>query len=78
MRRLHLNELKPETEATVLSIEGGHAAGRRLESLGIRPGVRIKKISKHFWQGPVTVLVKKTKIAIGHGMAEKVIVEVER
>jgi len=61
----------------VISIDKGHGIVRRLEAMGIRPGQRITKISAMFMRGPVTVQVKNTRIALGHGMASKIIVEPE-
>lgn len=72
---MNLNELKNKETAVVRDLQGGEQFARRLETLGIRKGIKITKISSHFWRGPVTVLVGKTKIAIGHGMAGKIIVE---
>ena len=72
---MNLNELKTKESATVINILGGDEVKRRVETLGIRPGKSLVKISAHFWRGPVTILLGKTKIAIGHGMANKIIVE---
>jgi len=47
-------------------------AGR---ALGIRPGKRITKVGSMFMRGPVTVQLDSTQVAIGFGMANKVIVE---
>ncbi len=76
MGLMHLTKIKADQKAIVREILGGHGVSRRLEALGIRPGKEITKISSHFWHGPVTVLVGKAKVAIGHGMAEKIMVEV--
>ena len=76
MEQMYLTQLKTGQAGVVKEITGGHGAARRLESLGIRPGKKITKISSHFWRGPVTVMVDKMKVAIGHGMAEKILVEV--
>jgi ferrous iron transport protein A len=75
MEEKHLTQVKNKETAVVKTIIGGHGIERRLESMGIRPGKRITMISRHFWGGPVTVMVDRTKVAIGHGMARKVIVE---
>ncbi|NQT32277.1 MAG: ferrous iron transport protein A [Candidatus Omnitrophica bacterium] len=72
---MYLTELRNGQTAVVKDIEGGGGAKDRLESLGIMPEKKITKISSHFWGGPVTVMIGKTKVAIGHGMAKKIIVE---
>ena len=64
MKEMYLTQLEANQTAVVKEITGGHGASRRLESMGIRPGKRITKISSHFWRGPVTVLVGKSKVAI--------------
>jgi len=49
----------------------------RLNALGIRPGRRITKVSSMFMRGPVTVRMGQTQIAIGFGMANRILVEVD-
>jgi ferrous iron transport protein A len=72
---MNLTELKAKHTAVVIDILGGHGAERRLETMGIRRGKKVTMISSHFWGGPVTVTVDKAKVAIGHGMAKKILVE---
>lgn len=62
---------------TVLQILGGYGLTRRLQALGVRPGKKLTKISSMFGHGPVTVRVDDTQIAIGFGMADKIIVELD-
>ncbi len=76
MKEIHLTRLGAKQTAVVKEIAGGYKVIRRLESMGIRPGKSITMISSHFWRGPVTVMVGKAKVAIGHGIAQKIIVEV--
>jgi ferrous iron transport protein A len=59
----------------VVQIQGGHGLINRLSALGIRPGKRITKVGSMFMRGPVTVQLDSTQVAIGFGMANKVIVE---
>jgi len=72
----YLIHLRRGETAVVKELLGGEAARHRLETLGVRSGKSITMISTHFWRGPVTIMINKTKIAIGYGMAEKIIVEV--
>jgi len=76
MKEIYLTQLKAKQTAAIKEIAGGHEVARRLESIGIRPGKSITIISAHFWRGPITVMVGKAKVAIGHGMAQKIIVEI--
>jgi ferrous iron transport protein A len=61
--------------ATVLQIKGGHGMINRLNALGILPGKKITKVSTMFMRGPVTIEVDRAQIAIGFGMAKKIIVK---
>jgi len=49
---------------------------RRLEALGIRPGKKVTKISSMLFRGPVTLRVDNAQVAVGFGMADRVVVEV--
>jgi ferrous iron transport protein A len=73
-----LTEMDTGESGKVVDILGGRGAFRRLEALGIRIGKKITKKSRGFLWGPVTVQVGETQIGIGHGMASKVMVEVEK
>ncbi len=62
----------------VLRIDGGHVLVNRLNALGIIPGKRITKISSMLMRGPVTIEVNRAQVAIGLGMASKIIVELDK
>ena len=72
---MRLTDLDADETAVIKEIEGGLKVKMRLEAMGIRPGIKVTKISSHFWRGPVTLKVGTAKVAIGHGMAQRVIVE---
>jgi len=61
----------------VVQIQGGHGLVNRLNSLGIRPGKRITKTSSMIMRGPVTIEVDRAQVAIGFGMARRIIVELD-
>jgi len=61
----------------VIQIQGGHGLVNRLNSLGIRPGKRITKTSSMIMRGPVTIQVDRAQVAIGFGMARRIIVELD-
>jgi ferrous iron transport protein A len=60
----------------VVGFQGGKGMVHRLETRGIRIGHKITKISNQLMRGPVTVKVGHTTLAIGHGIASRVMVEV--
>jgi len=61
----------------VVQIQGGHGLVNRLNSLGIRPGKRITKTSSMIMRGPVTIQVDRAQVAIGFGMARRIIIELD-
>ena len=73
-----LTQMKPGETGIVKEIQGGHGLVRKLQSMGLRPGKKITKVSSHFWRGPQTVEVGNIQIAVGFGMAKSILVEVKR
>jgi ferrous iron transport protein A len=69
--------MKSGQSGTVVQVVGGMNACKRLQGLGIRIGKKITKTSSMFMRGPVSVKTGHTKIAIGFGLAGKVIVELD-
>ncbi|MFC1898931.1 ferrous iron transport protein A [Chloroflexota bacterium] len=61
----------------VVQIQGGHGPVNRLNPLGIRPGKSVTKISSMIMRGPVTIEVDRAQVAIGFGMARRIIVELD-
>ncbi len=68
-----LFQLADNTTAEVLDILGGFGLKRKLESLGIRTGVKLFKVSQT--TGPVILKIGASHLAVGRGMASKIIVE---
>jgi|LSQX01.3.fsa_nt_gb ferrous iron transport protein A len=72
---LTLNQLNDDSKAVVMNINGGSNLVKKLNALGIREGVVLTKESQSFLRGPVTVKIGQSKIAVGYGMAEKILVK---
>jgi len=70
-----LARMQTGQSGVVVQIQGGHGLINRLNSLGIRPGKRITKLSSMIMRGPVTIQVDRAQVAIGFGMARRIIVE---
>jgi len=75
---IDLTEMQPGETGIVEEMQGGYGYIRKLQSMGVRSGKKITKVSSHFWRGPQTVEVDNVQIAIGFGMAKRIIVEVKR
>jgi ferrous iron transport protein A len=74
-KELMLVNLETGDVGLIVKILGGYNLIRKLDSLGIRPGKNITMISSMLMNGPITVKVNNTKVAIGRGMADKIMVE---
>ena len=72
-----LARMQISQSGVVVQIQGGHGLINRLNSLGIRPGKRITKLSSMIMRGPVTIQVDRAQVAIGFGMANRIIVELD-
>lgn len=78
MNQINLLRAPAQKEVTVVDIQAGPIPRRRLLSMGIHPGDRLIKFNGANW-GPVlirNVTQKASKIAIGRGLAQKIIVSV--
>ena len=72
-----LRQMQSGQSGKVIQVQGGIGLASRLSALGVRPGKKITKVSSMLMRGPVTVQSGNTRMAIGFGMANKIIVEVE-
>lgn len=70
-----LTQLKEKERGIIVEIQGGLKLIKKLEVLGIRPGVEIVKLSSHILKGPQTIQVGNTQVAIGFNIAKKIVVE---
>jgi ferrous iron transport protein A len=68
-------DLKKGESALVLGMHGGWGMRRRLEAMGLYPGVMLKKISDQIFGGPIIIKVGNTEFAIGRNMARRIFVQ---
>jgi len=71
-------ELAPGEEGTIVSLGGGPGAQARLRALGLSEGQRVRNVSRIGWGGPVVLLVNRAQVAVGRGMARKIVVRVKK
>jgi len=76
--QLTLAQMRTGQTGTVVEVLGGHGLVRRLDALGIRPGKKVTKLSSTLFHGPVILRADSTQVAVGFGMARKIIVELDR
>jgi ferrous iron transport protein A len=72
---MDLTQLKAGEKAVFMGAEGGCGMIAKLEAMGIRPSITITKISAQFMHGPVIIKAGNTQLAIGFGMAKRIMVE---
>ncbi len=66
-----LSQLRAGEAATIVVIEGGRGLRQKLFLRGLFEGKVVRMVSNH---GPVVVEVDRSVVAIGRGMAQKIIV----
>ncbi|MBN2116419.1 MAG: ferrous iron transport protein A [Anaerolineales bacterium] len=69
-----LSELPVKKRALVRALCGGKGFASRMGTLGFVPG-SIVTMMQNYGRGPVLVLVKNVRVALGRGEARKVLVE---
>jgi ferrous iron transport protein A len=76
--QLTLAQMRTGQTGMVVGVLGGHGLVRRLDALGIRPGKKVTKLSSTLFHGPVILRADSTQVAVGFGMARKIIVELDK
>jgi len=74
--KVSLIEMESGESGTVVDFLGGQGFMNRLDALGIRLCKEITKVSSMLMRGPIIVGVDNATIAIGYGMARKIMLEV--
>ncbi len=77
MKKLTLIQMKEKQKGKVLEFSGGESLQNKFVSMGIYPGREIIKLSHFALRGPVAIKVGGSILALGHGMASKILLEVE-
>ncbi len=68
-----LSALRTGEEGVITELVGGHNLRSRMVSLGMTPGAPVV-VLQNFGRGPLIVRVRDTRVALGRGEAEKIIV----
>ncbi|NOX44362.1 MAG: ferrous iron transport protein A [Caldiserica bacterium] len=70
-----LEALPVGRRARVVRIDGGRGLVARLARLGVVPGAEVEVISRAPVGGPILVEVDGARVALGRGVARRVVVE---
>jgi len=72
----NLADVTPGSKVRVVEIRGGLGIRQRLSCLGIHPGDLMIVQASGIMRGPVLVSIHGNKVALGRGVASKIMVEV--
>ena len=70
---VRLSQMREGEKGIVVDVQGGYRARQRLLGMGIAPGVKIVVIKAGF-PGPYIIALGSTRLALGRGIANRVIV----
>ncbi|MEA1936318.1 MAG: FeoA family protein [Thermodesulfobacteriota bacterium] len=70
---MSLTMVSPGKRVKVVSLSGGRGMQERLISMGLGPGSEIE-VMRRGAPGPFIVAVGETRLAVGAGMAQKIMV----
>ena len=65
--------VRPGETVSVVGIAGGRGLARRLTDMGLTPGVKIRVVNNYL-PGPVMIELRGSKVALGHGVSQKIMV----
>ncbi|MCE1253998.1 MAG: ferrous iron transport protein A [Anaerolineae bacterium] len=71
---MHLAMVSPGETVRLVSVEGGLDVRKRLADLGLNIGESLSVIQSDS-QGPMILAVKESRLALGRGVAHKLLVE---
>jgi ferrous iron transport protein A len=71
-----LEKVEKGVQAVVKQIHGGYRIRQSLGRLGVHPEDKLKVLRSGFLGGPVLIEIHGTEVGIGHGMAERIEVDV--
>ena len=72
---ISLDQIHENKRAKVVDIQGGAGIRQRLSNMGIHPGDTITLLRFGALQGPILIEVHGSQVALGRGIASRIIVE---
>ncbi|MFA5089760.1 MAG: FeoA family protein [Candidatus Omnitrophota bacterium] len=77
MKKISLVQIKANRKGRVTEVLGGLNLQNRLMSMGVFKGKEVTKLSHVGLRGPVVIKAGRSILALGHGVAAKVIINLE-
>jgi DtxR family Mn-dependent transcriptional regulator len=72
-----IDQLKKGERGKVSFIRGEHKVLQRLSDMGLTPGTEVTVVKSAPFHGPLEILVRGSRLALGRGMTEIIFVEAE-
>jgi len=76
-KSISLLDLKEGQKGVIVSVSGGYGVTQRLTDMGLTPGTEFEMLRKGRLC-PVEISVRGSKLAIGCGVAAKILVKVKK
>ena len=74
-RCLPLTMVGPGCQVRLAAITAGPALAHRLAGMGLTPGVALEVVRDD--GGPVLLAVRETRLALGRGMAQHILIQID-
>ena len=71
----NLEQAQLRLPVRISGIDGGHEVRARLATMGLLPGAVLSVLNRGPLGGPLLIEIDGTRIALGRGVARKVLVE---
>jgi ferrous iron transport protein A len=75
MTAVSMIEMVSGSRGRVVRIGGGRGMVARLSSLGIVPGAEVTMVNRYGRGGPVVIEVGRSQVAVGRGMAGRILID---
>jgi len=69
-----LSLVSPGTEVRLVAVRGGQGVRKRLADLGLNIGMTVRVVVLN-GDGPLLLAVKESRLALGRGLAHKILVQ---
>lgn len=76
--RGHARHERVMHEPPIRRVTRGSGFEKRLMDMGLTPGTVVTVVKSAPFHGPFEVLVRGSRLALGRGMAERIMVEIEK
>ena len=74
--QITLANLGPGQKGIIIQIIGGRGMQSHLRTIGVREGKLVRIVTKQPARGPIVLEIDGNRIAMGRGMAMRVLVEI--